>query len=69
MSGNNSPRRSRSPEPASHAAKDFGFGEECLFPFPSWGPPPTMETILLHLPPLEEATVLFDSYYQNYTWK
>lgn len=58
-----SPHRGASPPP-----RDFGFGEDSLFPFPAWGPPPTMETIMLHLPPLEEAAVLVDSYFRNYTW-
>lgn len=69
LSPSSNPRRSRSrsaqsPEPA----RDFGFGAESLFPFPSWGPPPTMETIMFHLPPPEQAGVLVDAYYRNYTW-
>lgn len=40
-----------------------------MFPFPNWGPPPTMETIMFHLPPPDEAVVLIDAYYRNYAWK
>ncbi|GMK58669.1 hypothetical protein CspeluHIS016_0601110 [Cutaneotrichosporon spelunceum] len=63
------PRRSRSdsPPPAERADEDW-FGADSLFPFPPWGPAPTMATILLHLPPVDEARVLLDAYYGNYTW-
>ncbi|KAL1410582.1 hypothetical protein Q8F55_004595 [Vanrija albida] len=65
------PRRSRSPShgPTSPVQDTtYGFGQESQFPFASWGPPPTMETIMFHLPAPDEAAVLVDSYYRNYTW-
>ncbi|KLT43595.1 hypothetical protein CC85DRAFT_301200 [Cutaneotrichosporon oleaginosum] len=63
------PRRSRSPSPppAERADEDW-FGADSLFPFPPWGPAPTMTTILLHLPPVAQARVLLNAYYGNYTW-
>lgn len=70
VSPSSTPRRSRSRSPrgSPEPVRDFGFGAESLFPFPSWGPAPTMETIMFHLPPPEQAGVLVDAYYRNYTW-
>lgn len=58
--------RSSSPQPSSPTRCDEGGG---LFPFPSWGPPPTMDTLKSHLPPPDVARDLLDCYYENYAWK
>jgi hypothetical protein len=58
--------RSRSRSPSPRGPYDFA---ESLFPFPAWGPSPSLETIALHLPPPESAQVLIDAYYGNYAWK
>lgn len=58
--------RSSSPQPSSPTRFDEGGG---LFPFPGWGPPPTMDTLKSHLPAPEVARDLLDCYYENYAWK
>lgn len=58
--------RSTSPQSSSPTRVDESGG---LFPFPSWGPPPTMDTLKSHLPAPEVAKDLLDCYYENYAWK
>ncbi|EJT46054.1 hypothetical protein A1Q1_05436 [Trichosporon asahii var. asahii CBS 2479] len=57
--------RSTSPQTSSPTRVDESGG---LFPFPSWGPPPTMDTLTSHLPAPEVARDLLDCYYENYAW-
>lgn len=58
--------RSNSPQSTSTTRFDEDGG---LFPFPGWGPPPTMDTLKSHLPPPDVARDLLDCYYENYAWK